>query len=197
MLTSRPARRSDAADLARFIDLASEGLTSHVWAGMAAPGEDVLAFGADRAARDEGAFSWRNATMVEIGGAVAGGLLAYQIAETPEPLDELPPMFRPLQALENQALGSRYVLALATDPAFRRRGVARHLLGQAERTAEMAPAMSLIVADGNLPARCLYESLGYREIASAAIVKGDWRCDSAQWLLLTKPRAGSKPRSEP
>lgn len=196
-VTSRPARRSDAADLARFIDLASEGLTSHVWAGMAAPGEDVLAFGAGRAARDEGAFSWRNAMMAEIGGAVAGGLLAYRIGETAEPLDELPPMFRPLQALENQALGSRYVLAIATDPTFRRNGVARHLLEQAERAAGTAPAMSLIVADGNLPARRLYESLGYRETASAPIVKESWHCDSARWLLLTKPLAGSEAGFEP
>ncbi|WP_299132052.1 N-acetyltransferase [uncultured Amaricoccus sp.] len=194
-VTSRRARPSDAADLARFIDLASEGLASHVWAQMAAPGEDPIPFGADRAARDEGVFSWRNATMAEVGGSVAGGLVAYRIGAAPEPLDDLPPMFRPLQALENQALGTRYVLAIATDPTFRRRGVARHLMVEAESAANAEfeargggpSAMSLIVADGNTEARRLYQSLGYREAATAPIVKDGWSCDSDAWLLMIKP----------
>ena len=81
-----------------------------------------MAVGARRAARDEGAFSWRNAVIAELGGAVAGGLVAYRIGPDPEPLDDVPPLFRPLQALENRALGTHYVNVLATYPEFRRRG---------------------------------------------------------------------------
>ena len=130
----RPARPGDAADLARLVELASEGLAGYLWARMAAPGEDAAGRRRPaRAARDEGAFSWRNAVMAEIGGAVAGGLVTYRIGEAPEPLDALPAMFRPLQALENRAPGTQYVNVLATYPAFRRRGVARALLAEAER----------------------------------------------------------------
>ena len=45
----------------------------------------------------------------------------------------LPAVFRPLQALENRALGTQYVNVLATYPEFRRRGVATRLLDEAER----------------------------------------------------------------
>ena len=83
-LRLRPARREDAADLARLVDLASEGLTSYIWAEMAEPGEDALAVGVRRAARDEGAFSWRNAVMAELDGSVAGGLVSYPIGDEPE-----------------------------------------------------------------------------------------------------------------
>jgi len=72
--------------------------------------------------------------MAEVGGQVAGGLVAYRIGDAGQPLDELPPMFRPLQALENRALGTHYVNVLATYPAFRRHGSWRpvgRLLGPA------------------------------------------------------------------
>ena len=92
-----------------------------------------MALGARRAARDEGAFSWRNAVMAEVGGRWRAGSSPTASATRREPLDELPPMFRPLQALENRALGTHYVNVLATYPAFRRQGVATRLLAEAER----------------------------------------------------------------
>lgn len=187
----RPARPGDAADLARLVELASEGLTSYLWARMAAPGEEPLAFGAARAARDEGAFSWRNAVIAEIGGAVAGGLVSYRIGEAPESLDALPAMFRPLQALENRAPGTQYVNVLATYPAFRRRGVAGALMAEAERLGADARGISLIVADRNAAALRLYEALGFAEAAREAMVKEDWRSESTAWVLMLKPMRGT------
>jgi ribosomal protein S18 acetylase RimI-like enzyme len=185
----RRATPADAADLARFVDMASEGLARVVWAGMAEPGEDLLAVGARRAARAEGAFSWRNATIAELGGAVAGGLVAYRIGPDPEPLDDVPPLFRPLQALENRALGSHYVNVLATYPAFRRQGLGRRLLAEAERQAAGASGLSLIVADRNLRARRLYEAFGFRTVAEEPIVREGWNSDSDAWVLMLKPTA--------
>ena len=185
--TLRPARREDAADLARLVDLASEGLARHLWAQMAEPGEDVLDVGTRRAARDEGAFSWRNAVIAEIDGTAAGGLVAYRIGDAPEPLDELPALFRPLQALENRALGTHYVNVLATYPRFRRRGVASRLLAEAERQGAGARGLSLIVADRNLPARRLYTAFGFAEVASEPIVAEGWRAESRTWILMVKP----------
>jgi ribosomal protein S18 acetylase RimI-like enzyme len=182
----RPARREDAPDLARLVDLAGEGLPRFVWAGMAEPGEDAWAVGARRASRDEGAFSWRNATVAEVGGALAGCLVGYPIGDRPEPLDEVPPMFRPLQALENRALGSYYVNVLATFPEHRRQGVARALMAEADRLGGMR-AMSLIVADRNGPARRLYEGVGYTERGREPIVEeGGWHCASDDWVLMMK-----------
>ncbi len=182
----RPARQGDAADLAGLIDLASEGLTRHFWARMAAPGEDPMAVGAARAARDEGVFSWRNAVVAEIGGAVAGGAVIVRL-EAPELLDALPPIARPLQALENLAPGTLYVNMLAVYPAYRRRGVARRLLGDAEALARGSRGLSLIVSDGNAPALSLYAREGFAEAARRPMVKEDWQNPGHAWLLMLKP----------
>ena len=119
----RPATPADAADMARLVDLASEGMVRRFWAEMAEPGEDVFAVGARRAARDEGAFSWRNGWIAELGGMVAGLLVGYRIGDAPEPVDEAPAMVRALVELENAALGSWYVNVLATYAPHRGRGV--------------------------------------------------------------------------
>lgn len=182
----RPARREDAPDLARLVDLAGEGLPSHLWARSAAPGETPLSIGIRRAERDEGSFSWRNAVAAEVDGVVAGAMVTYRIGDAPAPLDGLPPMFRPLQALENRAPGSQYVNVLATYPAFRRRGVGRALLAEAAARAE-GNALSLIVADGNAPAIALYRATGFVETALAAMVKEDWASASTNWVLMLKP----------
>lgn len=185
-VTIRPAERSDAADLARLVDLAGEGLPAYFWTMAAEPGETAVDVGIRRAERDEGAFSWRNAVVAEIGGGVAGALIDYRIADVPEPLDEQPPMFRPLQELENQALGTHYVNVLATYPRFRGRGVGSRLLAEAEAHGSGARGMSLIVADGNGTARRLYERAGYVERARARMVKEDWASESSEWVLMVK-----------
>jgi ribosomal protein S18 acetylase RimI-like enzyme len=60
-----------------------------------------------------------------------------------------------------------YVDALATDPGFRRRGVARALLAAAERGAreQRLPAVALDTTIANEPARRLYASEGFDEVA--------------------------------
>jgi ribosomal protein S18 acetylase RimI-like enzyme len=60
-----------------------------------------------------------------------------------------------------------YVDALATDPGFRRRGAARALLEQAERGARerRLPAVALDTTMANEPARKLYASEGFDEVA--------------------------------
>ena len=46
---------------------------------MKAPGQSLLEFGRSRAARETGAFSWRNATVIEVGDEVAGCLIDYRL----------------------------------------------------------------------------------------------------------------------
>ena len=54
------------------------------------------------------------------------------------------------------------LLNLAVDPAFRRRGIARHLLRTL--TARFAGALWLEVRESNIRARKLYETLGFTEM---------------------------------
>jgi ribosomal protein S18 acetylase RimI-like enzyme len=60
-----------------------------------------------------------------------------------------------------------YIDALATAPAFRRRGAARALLAEAERAARRRrlPAVALDTTIANEPARRLYASEGFDEVA--------------------------------
>lgn len=174
--------------MARLGDLAGAGLSRHVWAQQAAPGEDPLAVGARRAARDEGAFSWTRAVIAEADGVTAGMLVTYLVGDEPEPVDNLPPMFRPLQALENRVPGSLYVNMLATYPAFRRQGVATALLAEAERRAATARGLSLVVADDNRDARRLYRAFGLVDVAEEPLVADGWETASRTWILMAKQR---------
>ena len=132
----RPAERTDAACLASLAALASDGFVTRLWAQLAEGDEQPMDVGARRIAEGEGTLSWRNGVLALIDGAVAGGMVTSRIGLAPEPLEPLPAMLRPMQALKNRALGAHYVNILASLPAFRRRGVASALLGEAARLAE-------------------------------------------------------------
>jgi GNAT superfamily N-acetyltransferase len=190
----RLAERTDAACLASLAALASDGFVTRLWAQFAEGDEPPIEVGARRIADEEGTLSWRNGVLALIDGAVAGGMVTSRIGLAPEAIEPLPAMLRPMQVLKNRALGAHYVNILAVLPPFRRRGVARVLLGEATRLAEGAVGLCLVVADGNVRARRLYENSGFRAVAEEAMVKGDWRSDSETWLLMLKPSA---PRGAP
>lgn len=182
----RPARREDAVDLARLGDMAGHGLPSFLWRRTAEPGQAPFEIGVARASRDDADFSWRNAAVVEVGGRVAAALVTYPIGDTPEPLDDLDPIVRRLQEVENLAPGTQYVNVLAVYPEFRRRGYGLRLLQEAERRAE-GRVLSLIVEDTNDAARRLYEAFGFRVEAEMPMVKEDWDSGGDSWVLMLRP----------
>jgi ribosomal protein S18 acetylase RimI-like enzyme len=81
----------------------------------------------------------------------------------------LPALFRHLRATASVAPhpppGVLYVDALATDPAHRRRGVARVLLAEADRLAAAAGLDGVALDTGieNRAARALYERSGFTQ----------------------------------
>ena len=90
----------------------------------AAPGQSAWDVGRDRAAREEGSFSYRNATIIEHDGHCAGCLIGYEIPDNPGPIpDEMPKMFVPLQELENFAPSTWYINVLAVRPQSRGLGL--------------------------------------------------------------------------
>jgi ribosomal protein S18 acetylase RimI-like enzyme len=190
-LRLRPARKDDAEALARLIDIAGEGFGMYLWSQAAKPGETALEIGKRRAQREEGGFSYRHATIAELGGRIAGLLLGYRL---PEPyvlgdVSALPEMVRPLVELEAEAPGTWYVNALAAFPEYRGRGIGTRLLTEAELCAiEVgAPGLSLIVADQNDGAKRLYSRKGYRAVARRPLIPFPGLGHTGDWVLMTKP----------
>ena len=103
-----------------LVDIAGEGMPAYVWSTMKAPGQSVLEFGRERAARETGGFSWRNAVVAEIGGEIAASLVGYRLDDPYDlgVLDETPEIVQPLVRLEAKAPGSWYVNVLPRSPSF-------------------------------------------------------------------------------
>jgi ribosomal protein S18 acetylase RimI-like enzyme len=174
-----------------LVDIAGEGLPAHLWSTLNAPGQSILEVGRERAARETGGFSYRNAIVAEVGGEVAGCLVGYRLDDPYDlsGLEEVPPLVRPLVLLEAKAPGSWYVNVLATFPEFRRKGIGMELLGIAEQKAreQGAPALSVIVAAENERAARLYAAAGYEVLAAEPIFAFPGCPHGGDWVLMVKP----------
>lgn len=189
-LQIRPARKSDAATMAALVDIAGEGLPSYFWSLMKEPGQSLIEFGRSRAARDTGAFSFRNGTVAEVEGEVAALLVDYPLDDPYEvgDLSDMPEFIRPLVRLEALAPGSWYVNILAAFPEFRGKGLGARLLAASEQRgrARSCPSMSIIVAGENAGAVRLYKRAGYRERAREGVVDFPGCPHGGDWILMTK-----------
>lgn len=185
----REAKASDAEHLARFINMAADDLPLYFWQKSVGDG-DPWAYGKERAARQTGSFSFRNAWLAEVEGDVAACLLGYLAEDEPGPIDpDTPAIFVPLLELEALAPGSWYLNVLATYEKFRGKGLGTALLAYAEGEARRAgrKSISLIAEDSHHDALRLYTAKGYREIARRPVVKDDWKVDAKEWILFAKP----------
>ncbi len=189
----RDAQVSDADHLVRFVNMAADELSLHFWKKSAGPGVDPLAYGRERAARETGNFSFRNAWLAEVDGEVAACLLGYPAAQEPEPIEPgTPSIFVPLLQLENLAPGSWYLNVLATYPQFRGKGLGSALLAKAEEVTRNSgrTTISLIAEDTHHDALRLYRAKGFTEVARRPVVKDDWLVEAREWILFTKPIQG-------
>ncbi len=185
----RQATAADDADLVQFINMAADDLPLHFWRKSVGPDGDPWAYGRERARRETGNFSYRNAWVAEQDGAVAACLLGYMADAEPGPIDpDTPAIFVPLLQLEALAPGSWYLNVLATYVPQRGRGLGSALLAHAETVARAcgATSISLIAEDTHDAARRLYTAKGYVEVARRPVVKGDWQVDAAEWILFAK-----------
>ena len=187
----RNAFHSDAADLARLINMAGEGLPEYLWRDEAERrGVSSMQLGARRAGREEGGFSYRHARVAVIDGSMAGMSLAYRLDDPGDPVEpeSLPPMVRPLVELEALAPGSWYINAVAAYPEWRGQGVGNALMMDCEEAAVAAGvyAMSLIVASENAAAHRLYLRLGYRETATRPLVTWPGGPRGGNWILMVR-----------
>jgi len=187
----RPATPDDAPAMVDLVNFAGEGMPDYIWGRTAEPGQSARAVGLERARRDTGGFSWRNTVVRDDNGDVSAALIGYALPESPESgsCDDLPPMFVPLQQLEDLACGTWYINVLAAYPAHRGRGYGTALLKIAAQRAAQAGCygLSLIVSDANEGGRRLYERNGYVETARLPMVKEGWTNDGSEWILMIRP----------
>ena len=193
--TFRAATKADASALAVLVDIAGEGLPAHLWSALKAPGQSILEVGRERAAREKGGFSYRNAIVAEVGGEIAACLVGYRLDDPYDlgNLAEIPELVRPLVLLEAKAPGSWYVNVLATFPEFRRQGIGMELLAIAEQRAlaDGAGTLSVIVAGENERAARLYQRAGFATAAREKVVPFPGYNHAGDWVLLTKRLGGS------
>jgi GNAT superfamily N-acetyltransferase len=196
----RPATPADAIHMTCFVDMASEGLVLMLWEALRGPHQTLIEFGRSRAMREDGAFSYRNAHIAEVAGAVAGGLVGYRIdpghdvsVRMPDPAEaaKVPDFLRPVIELEQLACGHWYVNILATYPEMRGKGVGAVLLAKADDLGRStgATGTALIVDAENQPALRAYARAGYFEKARRPLVPFPMRPNGGTWLLLAKPLA--------
>lgn len=186
----RPAITADTRALAELLDMAGEGIPAFVWQKLAKTGETALDVGVQRAAERRGSFSHGPVIAAEFNGQIGGMLLGYRL---PEPyvtgnLQDYPEIVRPLVELEALAPGSWYVNAVAAFEYCRGKGIGSRLMAEAERLGKESGAsrMSLIVANENSGARHLYEKLGYRPVATRAVVPFSGFAHGGDWVLMIK-----------
>ncbi len=185
----RIATPEDAESLVRFVGWAGEGMAELVWAGMAEPGQSVADVGHERARREEGSFSYRNAMILEDDGAPVSGIIGYSLPDDPVEIGPgFPAAFVPLQELENMAPGHWYVNVLATVPDRRGQGLGGRLLAHAEGVAkdQGCPGMAIIAFASNPGAVRLYQRTGYDEIARRVVEMPGWGPSGTEAILLVK-----------
>lgn len=188
-LSYRNATKDDVDHLVDFVLMAGEGLPDLAWAEMAEPGESLRDVGRRRAARDEGSFSWRNATIFERDGSVVAGMVGFPLPDEPVELsDAYPAAFRPLQELENLACGSWYVNILGVHDALRGQGIGTAMLDRAATIAAETGALgtSIIAFSANPGAVRLYRRSGYDEVARRRMAMPGWRHDGCDAILLRR-----------
>jgi GNAT superfamily N-acetyltransferase len=186
----RPATKADASALAVLVDIAGEGMPAHMWSTLAAPGQSILEVGRERATRDDGGFSWKNAVIAEVGGEVAACLVGYCLDDPYDlsALADMPSNVQPLIRLEAKAPGSWYVNVLATFPEFRRRGLATRLLEIAESKGreDSAPHLSVIVGSWNGMAARRYRHAGYVTLATETAIPFPGCRHEGDWVLMVR-----------
>ncbi|MAT49778.1 MAG: GNAT family N-acetyltransferase [Porticoccaceae bacterium] len=186
----RPATADDASHLAQLINLAGEGLPAYLWLADCGDLAQVMNHGAERARRESGGFSYRNAHILTLNGETAGMLLSYPL---PSPYDagnlaDYPAVIRPIIELESLVPGTYYLNAIAVYAPFEGRGGGRLLMATAEHLARELnhSHLSLIVASENKRARQLYTRLDYREAARRRAEPFPGTLHEGDWLLMIK-----------
>jgi ribosomal protein S18 acetylase RimI-like enzyme len=189
-VTFRPTTKDDCYRIAELFKISSGGVAEYVWSTLAPqyPGLTSVQIGARRYASEEGAFSYKNCTVAEVGGEVIGMVHAYPMQHEPEqkkPGEPMDPVLEPYSRLE--APGSYYISGMAVFPEHRGMRLGTEMLRIAKQKASQSGCreMSLLVFKQNEGAVKLYERNGFRIIDRAPVVQHELIRYTSEVLLMT------------
>ncbi|MFJ3483306.1 GNAT family N-acetyltransferase [Pseudomonas sp. NPDC090202] len=166
----RPATRADAREIARLFQITSEGASDYIWSQLAEPGEELLAVGTRRYARDEVDFSYQNCLIAEAHGEVIGMMHSYAMREDPDPSPATDPVLAPYADME--IADTLYISSLALHEGWRNKGLGLSFLQHAQERANAMglQGLSLIDYAANTGARRFYERHGFSIVKTCQIV---------------------------
>lgn len=166
----RQAQKEDAALIAEVVCMAVGYDTSH-------PLYTVFKI---LAASDKTQYSYRNALVADVGGAVAGAIVGYDGARLKELREPIFPLLEEhlgsVPEIEDETEAGEYYLdSLGVLPAYRGLGVGRALLDAASRGAfaEGHSRVGLIVDVDNPRAEQLYTALGFVRVGQKCFLGHD------------------------
>ena len=189
----RPARRSDAADLAILDNLAGHGISLWFWMKDHAGDrlETAIAYGRSRLQDGEVLYGWTNTVVAtDRGDCVQGAVNSYKLPEIEEDEADIKrnaPSFVPVFELFGEAVGHWLIDSLAVYPDVQGQGVGGLLLEDSLRRAQQTGSRlsSLVVEDSNTSAIKLYNRFGFNTADSRPFVAFDGYSKTKQWLLMT------------
>ena len=173
----RPANKNDANSLAKFINIAGEGIPEYFWQMSATEEKSAIDIGIERASRDIGGFSYKNAHVAVLNNQVVGMILIYPLEQPSQAdineLENLPAVIRPMVELEYMVANTYYINALAVSEHVRNEGIGSKLISCAELEAKKSgfKTMSIQVFSQNQKALNLYIRQGYSEIQRLPVLE--------------------------
>lgn len=189
----RQATKADSHSIAELALMAGGGISGYFWKKQQRSGQTLIEVGAKRAEQEEGHSSYKNVHVAEHDGEVAGMLLGYRMPtmSDEDAFEGMPDFVKPIIEVEQKAAGSYYICKLATYPQHRKKGVGTRLMGLVDELAKQADGthLSLAVFEQNVNALRLYEHLGFREAARAALMPHPYMPYDGDVLLVTRPLA--------
>lgn len=185
----RPAGESDCAHLALLADMATRGLSSHLWGLSAQAGQSAFEVGRSIIRNDSEHFThFSNWQVADLGGTVAGALNTCILPQPGVEPQLVPEVLRGLNELKVIAAGTCYLSAAALYREHQRRGFGRALIDEAmlrTRLAGVGP-LTLMVGSFNVRAHRLYLRYGFEEWARRPFCEFPGSDTPGEWILMRK-----------
>ncbi|PLP58947.1 GNAT family N-acetyltransferase [Mesorhizobium loti] len=189
-ISIRPAKKSDAAELAILVDVSSHGFASWFWYGAVLDGSKETAFEQGRSfmRSDTERAAWRDTSVATVDDEIAGVIIGHPI--DPSIADEAAPhpAIEPILALQKTLVGHWFIDSLGVYRHLRGKGLGKRLLLHEIGRGAGLP-ISLITESHNETALGLYKSHGFAEVTRRQAVPLFDDSKEHDWVLLIRSAA--------